>query len=119
MAADLVLSASLFAKSDIAGALKLTAKGGRCVLAGMASQTTRSVKFGMEDFVMMNKTLCGNVFDSCNPRPEIPVFARLSKSGRPQLDEMITWRYGLDHIDEAYQNLHDGQILQGIIEYSD
>lgn len=117
MAEGVVLSPSLVDKSGISEALKLTAKGGRCVLAGMASQTTRSVKFDMQDFAMMNKTLCGTVFGSCNPRSDIPMFARLYKSGRLQLDEMITRRYSLDQINEAYRDLRNGEILRGVIDF--
>lgn len=117
MAECVVLSPSLVGKADVADALKLTAKGGYCVLAGMASQTTRSVKFDLQDFAMMNKTLCGTVFGSCNPRSEIPMFARLYKSGRLQLDEMISRRYTLDQINQGYQDLRNGEVLRGIIDF--
>jgi D-arabinose 1-dehydrogenase-like Zn-dependent alcohol dehydrogenase len=65
----------------------------------------------VQDFVLMNKTLCGTVFGSCNPRADIPVLARLYEAGRLQLDEMISRTYRLDDINSAYDDLRNGEII--------
>ena len=117
MADGVVLSPSLVEKPDVEAALKLTRKGGNCVITGMASQTTRSIHFGLQDFTLMNKTLSGTVFGSCNPRSDIPMLARLYRSGRLQLDEMITRRYRLDDINEAYADLRNGELVRGVIDF--
>ena len=43
--------------------------------------------------------------------------ARLYRTGQLQLDEMITRRYRLDDINDAYDDLLDGKIVRGIIDY--
>jgi NDMA-dependent alcohol dehydrogenase len=117
MADGVVLSPSLVGKPDVEAALRLTRKGGNCVITGMAAQTTRSIHFGVQDFTLMNKTLSGTVFGSCNPRSDIPTLARLYQSGRLQLDEMITRRYRLDDVNEAYADLRNGELIRGVIDF--
>ena len=98
-------------------AVKLTRKGGTCVLTGMTSQLTRSVNIDLQDFILMNKTLAGTIFGSCNPKSDIFRLARLYQTGQLQLDEMITRRYRLDDVNDAYDDLRNGKIIRGIIDF--
>ncbi|MBV9351790.1 MAG: zinc-binding dehydrogenase, partial [Mycobacterium sp.] len=117
MADAVVVSPSLISSDDVRDALKLTRKGGTCVLTGMTSQTTRSIKFELQDFVLMNKTLAGTVFGSCNPKADVARLAGLYKTGQLLLDEMITKRYHLDDINDAYTDLLNGEIIRGVIDF--
>lgn len=117
MADAVVVSPSLISPVDVRDALALTRKGGTCVLTGMTAQTTRSVKIDLQDFILMNKTLAGTVFGSCNPKADIARFATLYRSGQLRLDEMITKRYRLDDINDAYADLRAGEILRGVIDF--
>lgn len=118
MADAVVVSPSLISGDDVRDALKLTRKGGTCVLTGMTSQTTRSIKFELQDFVLMNKTLAGTVFGSCNPKADVARLAGLYKTGQLLLDEMITKRYRLDDINDAYTDLLNGEIIRGVIDFA-
>jgi NDMA-dependent alcohol dehydrogenase len=117
MADSVVVSPSLIGKDDVSRALRLTRKGGTCVLTGMTAQTTRSIKIDLQDFILMNKNLAGTVFGSCNPKADIPRFARMYQIGLLQLDEMITKRYRLDDINDAYAELLNGEIIRGVIDF--
>jgi NDMA-dependent alcohol dehydrogenase len=117
MADAVVVSPSLITAADVRDALQLTRKGGTCVLTGMTSQLTRSVKIDLQDFILMNKTLAGTVFGSCNPRADIYRLARLYQTGQLQLDEMITRRYRLDEINDAYDDLLSGKIVRGVLDF--
>jgi NDMA-dependent alcohol dehydrogenase len=117
MADAVVVSPSLITPEDVRDAVQLTRKGGTCVLTGMTSQLTRSVKIDLQDFILMNKTLAGTIFGSCNPKADIARLARLYETGQLQLDEMITKRYRLDDINDAYDDLLNGKIVRGIIDY--
>ncbi|OBF86280.1 alcohol dehydrogenase [Mycobacterium sp. 852002-51163_SCH5372311] len=117
MADAVVVSPSLITADDVRDALQLTRKGGTCVLTGMTSQLTRSVNIDLQDFILMNKTLAGTIFGSCNAKADISRLARLYESGQLQLDEMITRRYRLDDINDAYADLLNGEIVRGIIDY--
>lgn len=117
MADSVVVSPSLIGSDDVNPALKLTRKGGTCVLTGMTAQTTRSLKINLQDFILMNKNLAGTVFGSCNPRSDIPRLARMYHSGQLLLDEMITKRYRLDDVNQAYVDLLNGEIIRGVIDF--
>jgi NDMA-dependent alcohol dehydrogenase len=117
MADSVVVSPSLISGDDVHAAIKLIRKGGTCVLTGMTPQTTRSIKIALQDFILWNKNLVGTVFGSCNPRADIPRFARMYDAGQLRLDEMITRRYPLSDIDDAYNDLLNGEIIRGVIDF--
>ncbi|OBY30347.1 NDMA-dependent alcohol dehydrogenase [Mycolicibacter kumamotonensis] len=116
MADAVVVSSAVIADTDIEDALRLTRKAGTCVLTGMSAQGTRT-GLDPQDLVLMNKTLCGTVFGSCNPRTDIPLLATLYAAGRLRLDEMITKRYRLDDINDAYADLASGSLIRGVIDF--
>lgn len=117
MADAVVVSPSLITAEDVRDAVRLTRKGGTCVLTGMTSQLTRSVKIDLQDFILTNKTLAGTIFGSCNPKADVARLARLYETGQLQLDEMITKRYRLDDVNDAYDDLLNGKIVRGIIDF--
>jgi NDMA-dependent alcohol dehydrogenase len=117
MADAVVVSPSLITPDDVRDAVRLTRKGGTCVLTGMTSQLTCSVKIDLQDFILSNKSLAGTVFGSCNPKADVFRLARLYQTGQLQLDEMITRRYRLDDINEAYDDLLNGKIVRGVIDF--
>ena len=117
MADSVVLAPSETAGVDIETALALTRKGGTCVLTGMASAGRQLVLLDVQDLVLMNKNVHGTVFGSCNPRSEIPLLAALYTSGQLRLDEMITRRYRLDDINDAFDDLLRGELIRGVIDF--
>jgi NDMA-dependent alcohol dehydrogenase len=118
MADSVVVSPSLISGEDVQAMLDLTRKGGTCVLTGMTPGTTQSIRIGLQDFILWNKNLAGTVFGSCNPRADIPRFARMYQAGQLQLDEMITKRYRLDDINDGYDDLRSGKIIRGVIDFA-
>jgi len=117
MADAVVVSPAAIEPADVGVALNLTRKGGTCVLTALSSPHTVDVDMSVQDFVLLNKTLCGTIFGSCNPKADIPRLLDLYTSGRLLLDEMITKRYRLDEINVAYQDLLDGKLIRGVIDF--
>ncbi|WP_156659301.1 MULTISPECIES: Zn-dependent alcohol dehydrogenase [unclassified Mycobacterium] len=117
MADAVVVSPTTIGEADVGTALALTRKGGTCVLTGLPAPATASIAVALQDFILMNKTLCGTVFGSCNPKSDIALLATLYESGRLLLDEMITERYRLDDINDAYADLTAGRLIRGVIDF--
>ncbi|SBS73079.1 putative alcohol dehydrogenase D [uncultured Mycobacterium sp.] len=117
MADCVVVAPSDITGDDVRDALALTRKGGTCVLTGMAPAGRLPVQLDIQDLVLMNKTLCGTVFGSCNPRSEIPLLASMYTAGQLRLDEMITRRYRLDDINTAFDDLLRGELVRGVIDF--
>ena len=84
----------------------------------MAAPSAGAVRLDLQDLILMNKNLCGTLFGSCNPTTEIPALAQLYQEGRLKLDEMITRRYRLDDINEAFDDLLGGRVIRAVIDYS-
>ncbi|MCX8553669.1 NDMA-dependent alcohol dehydrogenase [Mycolicibacterium mucogenicum] len=118
MADAVVVSPSLIDDGDVADALSLTRKGGTCVLTGMAAPSAAAVQLDLQDLILMNKNLCGTLFGSCNPTTEIPALAQLYREGRLKLDEMITRRYRLDDINEAFDDLLGGRVIRAVLDFT-
>ena len=112
-----VVSPASIAPADVDAALALVRKGGTCVLTGLASPDTTHAEMRVQEFVLLNKKLCGTIFGSCNPKSDIPRRARLYASGQLLLDEMITRRYRLDEINDAYRDLDEGTLVRGVIDF--
>ena len=117
MADAVVVAPAMIDTADVWTALELTRKGGTCVLTGLPSPGLDSIDVTLQDFILMNKTLCGTVFGSCNPKSDIPLLASLYESGQLLLDEMITKRYRLDEINEAYAAKATGELIRGVIDF--
>ncbi|MCV7216710.1 NDMA-dependent alcohol dehydrogenase [Mycobacterium crocinum] len=117
MADCVVVAPSDITGDDVRDALALTRKGGTCVLTGMAPAGALPVHLDIQDLVLMNKTLCGTVFGSCNPRSEIPLLAGMYTAGQLRLDEMITERYRLDDINTAFDDLLNGRLVRGVVDF--
>ncbi|WP_445168894.1 Zn-dependent alcohol dehydrogenase [Mycolicibacterium sp. Dal123E01] len=117
MADCVIVAPSDITGDDVRAALALTRKGGTCVLTGMAPAGPLPVHLDIQDLVLMNKTLCGTVFGSCNPRSEIPLLASMYTAGQLRLDEMITRRYHLDDINTAFDDLMRGELVRGVIDF--
>ena len=48
----------------------------------------------------------------------IPELLMLYRNGKLKLDELITKRYSLDHINEGYQDMRDGKNIRGILDFT-
>lgn len=117
LADAVIVSPAMIGETDVGAALALTRKGGTCVLTGLPAPATHSIGVALQDFILMNKTLCGTVFGSCNPRSDVALLATLYESGQLLLDEMITRRYRLDDINDAYADLAAGRLIRGVIDF--
>ena len=52
------------------------------------------------------------------PERDFPLFLKLYEEGKFPLDKLVTKRYTLDQINEAYDDLQQGKILgRAIIEF--
>ena len=117
MADAVVVCPSDLTGDDIRAGLTLTRKGGTCVLTGMAPAGPQPVTLDVQDLVLMNKNVRGTVFGSCNPRSDIPLLAGMYSAGDLMLDEMITRRYRLDDINDAFDDLLRGELIRGVIDF--
>jgi S-(hydroxymethyl)glutathione dehydrogenase/alcohol dehydrogenase len=65
--------------------------------------------------LMQEKTVIGSMYGSARPHIEFPRLLNLYKSGKLQLDELITRRYTLSQADDAFVALSKGEVARSVL----
>jgi S-(hydroxymethyl)glutathione dehydrogenase/alcohol dehydrogenase len=108
------------ARSDvIQPAAALTKRGGVLVVTSASSPMQQQIDFDLCTFVMSGKRLQGNVYGGSRPRIDIPLLADMYLNGRYKLDELVTRRYPLEKINDAFEDMRSGRNIRGLIVFED
>src|SRR6266851_1681609 len=104
--------------ATIGQAYACTGKNGTVVVIGLTPATTESIPIPPLDLVLFQKTLMGTLYGDSQPRSDIPNLLAMYHAGKVKLDELITRRYTLDQINEAYADMIAGKNIRGVIEFA-
>ena len=63
------------------------------------------------------KVLTGSFYGSCRPHVDMPLVIDLYLDGRLDLDALITRRFSLDEINEAFAAMNAGEVARGVIRF--
>ena len=63
------------------------------------------------------RTLIGSYLGSAVPARDIPKFVDMWRSGRLPVEQLVSSTIGLDQINEAMEQLADGNAVRQIIEF--
>ncbi len=99
--------------------MRLTAKGGTCVLTAMGNVMATDVTLNLAGLTLLQKNLQGSLFGGGNPQHDIPAILELYKLGQLNLDDMVTREYTLEQINDGYRDMLEGRNVRGIIRYTD
>jgi S-(hydroxymethyl)glutathione dehydrogenase/alcohol dehydrogenase len=66
---------------------------------------------------MYQKRIQGALYGNGSPRDAMPNLLKLYTSGRLKLDELVTKRYALDDINQAYLDMRSGVNIRGVIDF--
>lgn len=102
---------------DVADGLAAIRKAGTVVLTGLGDLTEVGAPISLGEMTLMGKRLQGAIFGSCAPRSDIPNLLRMYQAGSLKLDELITREYTLDQVAEAYDDMHAGKNLRGLVVF--
>ena len=117
MADRVVVTAGVVHADLVPVAMALTRKGGTCVLTGVTPTSEVSVPLPLADMVNSCKHLKGVIYGEMNPRASMPMLLSMYRAGALKIDELVTRRYRLDQINDAYTDLNEGRNIRGIIEF--
>lgn len=95
-------------------AFRATIKGGTIVCVGVPAPDARPSVAG-PDLVRHEKVITGSLYGSTLPQRDIPIIADLYAQGRLPLDRLITQRYELDQINDAFDDLEAGKLNRGVV----
>ncbi|GAB4326493.1 MAG: Zn-dependent alcohol dehydrogenase [Dehalococcoidia bacterium] len=90
-------------------------RGGRAVVVGMIP-VTDTVNVPGVGF-LMEKGIIGSFYGSTRQTHDMPWLMELYRQKRLKIDELISRRYKLDQINEAYEALKNGEVNRSVIMF--
>jgi S-(hydroxymethyl)glutathione dehydrogenase/alcohol dehydrogenase len=92
-------------------------KGGTVVATGVGDLTEVGLPIALAELTLYQKRIQGSLFGGCSPTADIPRQLELYRSGKLKLDELITTTYTIDQVAEAYEDMHAGKNIRGVVVY--
>jgi S-(hydroxymethyl)glutathione dehydrogenase/alcohol dehydrogenase len=91
--------------------------GGKAVVVGMVP-FGQTVNVPGHEFVLGEKSILGSFYGSTRQQYDMPWLMELYRQGRLKIDELITRRYELGQINEAYEALKNGEVNRSVITFA-
>ena len=112
-----IITVGVTTGDHVGEALASIRKAGTVVVTGLGDITLAGAPIALGDLTLMQKRLQGSLFGQSNPRFDIPNLLRLYRTGDLKLDELITREYTLDQVAEAYEDMHAGKNIRGVVVF--
>jgi S-(hydroxymethyl)glutathione dehydrogenase / alcohol dehydrogenase len=97
-------------------AFDVLAKTGKLVVLGI-SPAGAEVSLPLGPMVFEERQVLGSFYGSGQPREDIPRLAAMYRQGKLKLDELLTRRYPLEQINEAYAALDRGEVARSVVVF--
>ena len=88
--------------------------GGTAVIMGMHSMK-ENVPIPAGTLIGMNKKLLGSFAGSARPHLDLPHFIELYRSGGLPVDKLVSKRYKLEQLAQAFGDMETGKVARGVI----
>ncbi|OKO83032.1 Zn-dependent alcohol dehydrogenase [Bradyrhizobium sp. AS23.2] len=92
------------------------APGGRATMVGIPSVTVRA-GIAPASMVFQEKTLSSSYYGSVQPDRDFPVLADLYMDKKIDLDSLISRTYGLEDINQGFEQLRKGGVARGVVVF--
>jgi S-(hydroxymethyl)glutathione dehydrogenase / alcohol dehydrogenase len=100
----------------VTDAVRSLRAGGVAVAIGVAPPAARA-EISPFDLVLQEKTLKGSIYGSTRPHADFPRLFELYRRGRLPLDRLISRRYPLDEVNEAFAAMLTGDVARSVITF--
>jgi S-(hydroxymethyl)glutathione dehydrogenase/alcohol dehydrogenase len=91
-------------------------RGGKAVVVGVPPAASMVSVPGFF-LPLAEKSLIGSLYGSANMARDVPRLIGLYRAGRLKLDELITRRYKLAQVNEAFEAMKKGEVVRGVITF--
>ncbi|MGB5171175.1 alcohol dehydrogenase catalytic domain-containing protein [Eudoraea sp.] len=81
-------------------------------VSGIEEEITIDMRLFEWDKIYINP-----LYGKCNPQVDFPKLFELYKKGALQLDEMITQKYSLDNLQQAFDDMLEGKNAKGVVTF--
>lgn len=114
-----IITVGVIKGEHVAEALASVRKGGTVVVTALGQFFDVGAPIMLSEITLFQKRIQGSLYGQSNPRFDIPSLLRMYQDGKLKLDEMITTRYRLDQIADAYEDMHAGRNIRGVVVFDD
>jgi S-(hydroxymethyl)glutathione dehydrogenase/alcohol dehydrogenase len=90
-------------------------RGGTAVVVGVG-RSDQMIEFNAFELFFMEKSLRGTLYGSADVRLDFERMLRLWRTGRLDLEGMITKRIGLEDVNQAFDDMKAGRVIRSVIE---
>lgn len=105
---------SVGASTTISQALQAAAPYGTVTVTGMGD-VLKPTPIPTDALIFSNKRLLGSFVGSSRPRVDLPKLIELYLGGRLPLDQLISQRYPLDELPNAFADMEGGSVARGVV----
>lgn len=119
MANSTILTVGRIDGSMIQPALSLTGKGGQVIVTGMGNFAESDAQMNLFELTLLQKRVQGAIFGGASPRTQVPALLNEYRAGNLNLGDLVTQTYRLDQINQAYDDMLEGNNIRGMIVYGD
>jgi S-(hydroxymethyl)glutathione dehydrogenase / alcohol dehydrogenase len=91
-------------------------RGGKCVVVGVPGLGAMLSVPGML-VPLAEKSLIGSLYGSASMARDVPRLINLYRAGRLKLDELVTRRFKLAEVNDAFTALKQGEVARGVIVF--
>jgi len=97
-------------------AVEVARPGGTVVFSGLSPNGSATNIPGAR-LVREEKTVMGSYYGTCDAHRDFPLYADHYQAGKLPLDRLVSHRYNLDQINEAYADMLSGKSVRGVIVF--
>jgi NDMA-dependent alcohol dehydrogenase len=100
----------------VAAAYEAVRRGGTVVSVGIPPEGA-TADLPASALPREEKVVTGSFYGSCRPQEDMPLVLDLYAEGRLDLDSLVTRRFRLDEINEAFAAMNAGEVARGVVAF--
>jgi NDMA-dependent alcohol dehydrogenase len=112
-----IITVGVIRNFHVEQALASVSKSGTVAITSVGKVENTDVNVSLFEIAMFAKRIQGVLYGLESPRVQVPRLLDLYVDGHLKLDELITRRYSLDQINQAYEDMHAGVNIRGVIDF--
>ena len=113
-----IITVGVLKPDHVGQAMASIRKAGTVVVTALGDiNSTEPLPVSLADVTLFQKRIQGAMFGMSNPNWDILRQLELYRAGALKLDELVTTTYTLDQVAAAYEDMHAGKNIRGVIRY--
>jgi NDMA-dependent alcohol dehydrogenase len=113
-----IITIGVVTSAHVADGFAAIRKGGVVVVTGMGKKTEVGIPVSLFELTMYQKRIQGALYGMMAPSKDVPRLLALNRTGHLKLGEIVSRTYTLDQINEGYADMHGGEVIRGVIDFT-